>query len=71
MKEAFWINLHSFQMHAVKLQTQLIMALRDIDDLPQPFDEQIFTVGEKNFIDEGMRAVKFLGHFSQGGADLG
>jgi len=71
MKEAFWIHFHSFQMHAVKLQTQLIMALRDIDDLSQPFDEQIFTVREKDFIDEGMRAVKFFGHFPQGGADFG
>ena len=64
-EHTFGIGFHSFQVHSVKVQTRLIMLLRDIDDASHSLDEEVLAIGQEHLVDERMRLRKLLAHFSQ------
>lgn len=39
LEETLGVRFHSFQMHEVEIQTELILLMRNIDDLTHTFDE--------------------------------
>ena len=69
-EKALGIGFHSLQMHSEKVQTHLIVLLRNVDGLSHTLYEKIRAVRQENFTDERMRLRKVLADFSQSAADL-
>lgn len=70
-EKAVRIDFDALQMQAVKIQTELIVGLGDVDDLPHALDKQVLAIRQEDFIHKRMRLGEFLGYFSEGGADFG
>lgn len=71
MKKALGIDFDALQMQAIEIQAELIGGLGNVDDLSHALDEEVFAVGQEDFIHERMRLREFVGYFSERGADLG